>query len=371
MTDLYSELDPQLADWFEALRLAPERDAQKTAASRERFLSQARILSLSAAAPQTQAGGVLPFLPAWARRIFHPGQHGSGWKPSFALGMLLVVILLLGISSSTVLAAQFSLPDQPLYALKLWSEDLRLVWAQTPEQKLAVLLDFSDRRVHEIAALEQSGQPAPQHVLDAYQDELESSLDLAALLESSSTGAALQAIARRARQQGQALETLPTSSQDRLRQAQAAAEETADLAELGLTQLEQFRLRLQQRRQGIPAEPSTEPQAIPDATAEPVLQPEAAPAAPQDCSTDCPATSEPAAPHPAPAPLRRAPFGDPPQELNPGLSPWSSSEGEQQEPHILPGWIQRGTESGTGSGEGRQPGPRRESSGQQGGSRRP
>jgi hypothetical protein len=67
--------------------------------------------------------------------------------------LVAVTILLGGAGAGTVMASQSALPDETLYPLKRWSEDVRFDLASQPDKQLALHLDFADRRVDEMVTL--------------------------------------------------------------------------------------------------------------------------------------------------------------------------------------------------------------------------
>lgn len=81
-----------------------------------------------------------------------------GWQPRWATAAIAVLVLLIA-SSGTVAAAGNSMPDQPLYPVKLATENVRL--ALTPSQlgKAEYYAELVDRRVGEIIGMAEKGKP--------------------------------------------------------------------------------------------------------------------------------------------------------------------------------------------------------------------
>ncbi len=84
------------------------------------------------------------------------------WRTSSMTAKIIALIVaittvLSGAGAGTVYAAQSALPDDALYAVKLWSEEVQLDLAQAPEKDLALHLEFADRRVAEMLALQSEG----------------------------------------------------------------------------------------------------------------------------------------------------------------------------------------------------------------------
>jgi len=81
-----------------------------------------------------------------------------GWQPRWATALIVVIVLLLA-GSGTVAAAGNSLPDEPLYQVKLATEAVWLVL--TPEDgKAELCVRLTDRRLAEMVAIVETGSVA-------------------------------------------------------------------------------------------------------------------------------------------------------------------------------------------------------------------
>jgi hypothetical protein len=69
-----------------------------------------------------------------------------------------VVLVVLGAGSSTVIAAGNSLPDEPLYKVKLATEAVQLAFTPSDLGKAELYAKFADKRVDEIVALADKGE---------------------------------------------------------------------------------------------------------------------------------------------------------------------------------------------------------------------
>jgi hypothetical protein len=69
----------------------------------------------------------------------------------------LTVLLVSSFGAGTALAADASLPNEPLHGVKLATEEMRLGFAQAPDERVAVLLDIAEARLTEAKEL-QAGQ---------------------------------------------------------------------------------------------------------------------------------------------------------------------------------------------------------------------
>jgi hypothetical protein len=79
-----------------------------------------------------------------------------GWLPRWATVVTLVVGLLL-VGGGTVVAAGNSMPDSPLYPLKLATEQVRLILTPSQIGKASLCARFADRRVTEIIYMANKG----------------------------------------------------------------------------------------------------------------------------------------------------------------------------------------------------------------------
>lgn len=83
-----------------------------------------------------------------------PFHFRFGFAGAVALAL---VVLISGVS--TVAVAGNSMPDQPLYPVKIASEDTRVALAASPIKKATVLIRLTDYRIEEIVYLATKGEP--------------------------------------------------------------------------------------------------------------------------------------------------------------------------------------------------------------------
>ncbi len=242
------ELDPRLKNGFNGLQNIPPRHPQVAARGRANFLKQAAVFqqAVSQEAEQRHNRGI--------STIFHLFQRKERF-PMFntLVAVVLAVVILFGAPGATVVAAQGSLPDQALYPLKTWSEDAWLALTGTPQIRLQVVLDFSDRRVVEMTRLLAAGHPIPQEVQTRLQNELDMLLELAAGMEDTQAQHQLIIILQRAETQLQTMTMLlsgaPLDADPLLSTAHARLQEQVLLAAMGETDMSGFRMQVRQRFQ--------------------------------------------------------------------------------------------------------------------------
>ena len=153
MTYYGDELDKDLKEKLDLLQETPARDPSKASQRRDEYLRKVRYLHYSK--PMFAIAGLFNSR-SW-KSLF------SSARPSlvpFAAAVLLIFGLVFG-SVGTVYAAQDSLPNDPLYTIKLAGENLRLAFTPDTEDKISLLTSYADRRLQEATTLDAQGQPIP------------------------------------------------------------------------------------------------------------------------------------------------------------------------------------------------------------------
>ncbi len=79
-----------------------------------------------------------------------------GWQPQWAAAVIVVIVLLAG--SGTVAAANNSMPDEPLYQVKLATESVRLILTPSALGKEELYVKLADKRVGEIIKMAEKGK---------------------------------------------------------------------------------------------------------------------------------------------------------------------------------------------------------------------
>jgi hypothetical protein len=167
--------------------------------------------------------------------------------------ILMIVSVLLGGTGITVYAAQDSLPDQPLYGVKTWSEDFRVILTNNLQSKLDLGLELADRRVEEMVALSSSGVTPPDAVLARLENHLNQTLHLAAGLDEDCFASAMEKVRQAMQIQEQALihaqVQAATPAEAQLIRARDMIQAQLRLVEDGLQDPLAFRERLRTREQ--------------------------------------------------------------------------------------------------------------------------
>lgn len=171
------KLDPRLAALLDKIKPASARNPQAAARARSRFVAQA----VSASEERRHN---------WWITIFQQ-------KEKFAMNMIMSALVVLGLlfgGSATVSAAQDDLPNQPLYQLKLVSEDARVWLASDPGLKIEMLMEQVQTRTEEMAALTLAGITPPAELTIRTQERIQQALHIASNLDDASMVVAMKQI---------------------------------------------------------------------------------------------------------------------------------------------------------------------------------
>jgi hypothetical protein len=245
MTQITNEIDERLHGLLDRLRTVPALDPQIAAQERANFLAQVEHLAVS---PKTRERHI-----EWIDKIKLTFQRKeSSPMISTLLSLVLAISFLFGGTGATVFAVQTSQPDQPLYAVKTWSEQAHLRLEVSPQAKLGLVLTFTNRRMAEISGLITTGKPVPTEVIGRFQEELNQALQLCAGLEDPQMVKALEQIRRQAETQSQVMSAWTNGGAAQLDPALAQLRdrlrEQARLAALGETDPDAFRLQIRDRQ---------------------------------------------------------------------------------------------------------------------------
>ncbi len=134
-----------------------------------------------------EAASLEPIVSAPAER-----RH-SEWKSIFSrkaplkmttiATLLAIFTMLFGGTGATVYAAQGSLPDQPLYGVKLATEDVRADLTTNSQNRMALMMNFADLRMREASQLAAQGKAIPASVWQRMAEQYDLALLTAAGLD--------------------------------------------------------------------------------------------------------------------------------------------------------------------------------------------
>ena len=159
------EFSDILDECLERLLVKGETLEQCLANYPEQAVELKPLLETALATRQASAIEPHPEFKARARYQFHsalqemePRKRLSffGWLPHWAAVVAIVLVLLLA-GSGTVAAASNSMPDEPLYPVKMASEQVRLVLTLSALGKAELYANLADKRVSEIVYVANKG----------------------------------------------------------------------------------------------------------------------------------------------------------------------------------------------------------------------
>ncbi|MBN1135360.1 MAG: hypothetical protein JXM73_02180 [Anaerolineae bacterium] len=253
-----SQLDPvvQTARQVMILSETPPPPPHGLAPGRQRFLAEAARLRAGRAPRRPLLVGAMRLATALA-----------------------VIAILFGVVMGTAQAAAGSLPGQPLYGVKLATEQIRLALTSQPASRAALEQALAEERLDEIVALLNRKQTIDAAVSSRAVRQLEQALARSAQLEDAAAAQALQRLAEAIRQREQAmLGAAGESPEPPVRQILREMERVRQEAHAGQGDPAGLRHRL---RQGTPAEPTGQPAAThtpqtpsPSGTPEPAHTPQ-------------------------------------------------------------------------------------------------
>jgi len=244
---------PETERRLEELKDVPARDPQKAMRGRAIFLSEAAKYG-GAVSPETNV-------------------RQKGWtflknrKEKFAMNalvsLLLATALVLG-GGATAVAAQDDLPNQPLYQVKLMTENATLAMTGDPQVQADRLMDMTQTRVEEMAALAEDGITPPDQVRDRLQDQLQQTLNLAADMDDDTLIQTLLQLRDRLQTQDRIMEQLQThvdpETEPLLTRTRQMLQDCLQLVDGGLADPQGFRYAMANQMQyGQNEEVSPEP----------------------------------------------------------------------------------------------------------------
>ena len=264
---LETPLDPKIKKIMQSLEEMPERDPATAHHRKEQF-----IKSIIDIRQQNVTFSKKQRLPI-QRNLFHV------WRNSMTIKIisivLAVMIVLSGAGIGTVAASQNSLPDEALYSLKLWSENIRLDLTSNPEKLFDLQLELADRRFDEYIEMVEDGTVPPESLMQQYQQFLELAAQLSGELEDPLQSQ--QKIQNRMQNQQQQIEMVQPIDPLLdlvLQQAQQMLQEQLHLMDCEEGEECEFD-RVQNQQQQIEMNQSIDPvlDLVPDPMPEPVLDP--------------------------------------------------------------------------------------------------
>lgn len=199
-TDFKEMIDFNLKTELDKLQNFSSRNPQNTARGRSSFLIDAQDI--------------------WRASSQSPKSHHIGWpiplywsknQPVHATRLatiLMIFSLAIVVVTATIVAAQYAVPNQLLYKLKLDSENTRGMLTFQPQTRFELALQFADRRIMEVERLHQKGITPPETLVDRYEFQILSAFHLAANMNQEDIAPALLQLQQTLLQQEQIISRL-------------------------------------------------------------------------------------------------------------------------------------------------------------------
>lgn len=146
------------------------------------------------------------------------------------LSILVVAGLLFG-GGATVYAAQDELPNEPLYSVKTWTEDLSLQFQTNQETRVDRLMELARVRVQEMTQLTEANAAIPDQLRLRLEQHIQQALQLSAAMDDATLDRTLLQIRDRLLQQDRDMEQLRLHANQ---QTQPQLDRTREMLQLQL-----------------------------------------------------------------------------------------------------------------------------------------
>jgi hypothetical protein len=151
-------------------------------------------------------------------------RRRKGWnsifrKEQYAMNMIISILVIAGLlfgGGATVTAAQDDLPNEPLYALKVLSEDVSLQFRNDPEAKVEQLMDLAQIRIQEMTQLTEAGQATPDQVQLRLEQHIHQALQICSNLDDATLDRTLLKLRDRLQDRDRDMDRLLLHTQDQL-----------------------------------------------------------------------------------------------------------------------------------------------------------
>ncbi len=198
-------LDPHLEERLRALQAVPARNPAAAEQGRKAFLERAEQIRSSV--PQGVSEPPNRRLNSWMASIQNLFQRKVSRKMLAPVLSIIVALSMLFGGAAGVSAAQASLPGQTLWAVKTFSEDVRLGLVNDPLEEIQLQLQFSEQRMIELQRMLELGNTPPGELEQRIEQHMEQAMVRAVDIEDNAI--MLQVLAQ-VRQQFQEQERLMT-----------------------------------------------------------------------------------------------------------------------------------------------------------------
>ena len=220
----------------------PLPDPATRQADRAAFLAEVDHLPQTAVSPTPLArlnGWIVATIPWLGHKTTR--RKEKNMMSSLILKAALALTILFGVAGGAAITAADSLPDSPMYPVKLAMEDVQLAMVGDTETAVSLHTDFAAERLREMEQLALADQVPDEATLSRLQYHLESALDLAAQLPKQTMAGALlqiqEMVQTRTRTMEQVQAQAPEPPQAALTRARFKLLESVANYDLGLIRL--------------------------------------------------------------------------------------------------------------------------------------
>ena len=195
------------------------------------------------------------------------------------VSLILAGALIMG-GGVTAVAAQDDLPNQPLYPVKLMTENVTLALTGDPQQQANQLMNMAQTRTQEMAALVEDGIPVPAQVQERLREQIQQTLMLAADMDDPALSQTLLQLREQLQTQERLMTQLQTHANEEteplLTRTRQMIQNQLRLVEQGIADPQQFRhtMRNQMRHSQ-------------EGTSTPEPDGQGGPNGPQNCPGEC------------------------------------------------------------------------------------
>ncbi len=217
-------------------------------ADRAAFLAEVDQLPQTAVSPTPLArlnGWIVATVPWFGHKTTRPKERNM--MSSLILKAALALTILFGVAGGTAITAADSLPDSPMYPVKLAMEDVQLAMVGDTETAVSLHTDLAAERLREMEQLALADQIPDEATLSRLQYHLESALDLAAQLPKQTMAGALlqiqEMVQTRTRTMEQVQAQAPEPPQAALTRARTMLQNTGNVVAAGLQDPQTLRWR--------------------------------------------------------------------------------------------------------------------------------
>jgi hypothetical protein len=245
-------VDPRLKKAFEEFKAVEPRNEKAARKTRSQYLAQ--IENVRDAVSDMGE----PRLKNWKEILFFRRKENFSMAATIT-SIILLVTLILGGTGGTVFASQSSLPGDTLYPLKIATENMQEALTSNADAEMELQLQFANRRIEEIIAINNEGKVPPEAVLQKLHTRLQNAVKLASAHDGDEAKPALLRVREQLINQEQILLQLKAggASAPVLLQTREVIQEQIRLVDTGLEvplmKQEQLHLR-EQTNQELPSE---------------------------------------------------------------------------------------------------------------------